>query len=237
MHLTYISIFPEIFESFTETSLIKKACDKGVLAFTVIDPRDFCYDKQKQVDDEIYGGWAGLLIKAQPIIDAVKLAVQRVSERSLQEGRERTYRILFVSPAQEVFAQNRAHNLSEVDELIFVCGRYEWIDYRFELRAKEVFGEHFLKISLWKFVTLGGELPAMTMTEAIVRLLPDVIKEEQSRKDESYSTEMDMDNLEYPQYTRPDEVEGYGVPEVLLSWNHAQIAARRKAHIQHLSDV
>lgn len=219
-----------------ETSLIKKACDKSVLAFTVIDPREFCTDKQKQVDDEIYGWWAGLLIKAQPVIDAVKLAVQHVSERSLKEEKERTYRVLFVSPAQEVFAQQRAHDLAGIDELIFVCGRYEWIDHRFELWAQEVFGENFLKISLGKFVTLGGELPAMTMTEAIVRLLPDVIKEEQSRKDESYNTDMDMNNLEYPQYTRPDEVEWYSVPDVLLSWNHAQIAQRREKHMHHLSD-
>lgn len=106
-----------------------------------------------------------------------------------------------------MFTQSIAHQYAEVDELIFVCGRYEGIDYRFEAWAKQTFGEKFSKISLGTFVTLGGELPAMTMTEAIVRLIPGVIKEETSRKEESYSLEHAMENLEYPQYTRPEIVE------------------------------
>jgi len=219
MKISYISIFPEIFKSFLTTSLIAKAQDKKLLSFECTNPRDFCEDKHKQVDDEIYGWWTGLLMKAQPLIDAVESVIKtnKLSKRCKRR------RIVFLSPSKDVFCQNHAHEFAKMKHIIFVCARYEGIDYRFEQYMIDQYPKHFAKISLGKFITLGGEVPAMTMTESIVRLIPNVIKEENSRKDESYSIEKNMNNLEYPQYTRPDVVEGYKVPEILLSGHTKKI--------------
>lgn len=219
MKITYISIFPEIFKSFVTTSLVAKAQEKKLLSFEVINPRTFCKDKHKQVDDEIYGWWTGLLMKAQPLIDAVELVIK---ENKLSRRCKRR-RIVFLSPSQEIFDQNQAHAFAKMKHIIFVCARYEGIDYRFEQYMIDNYSKNFAKISIGKFITLGGEIPAMTMTEAIVRLIPNVIKEENSRKDESYSVEKNMNNLEYPQYTRPEVVQWYRVPEILLSGHTKKI--------------
>lgn len=219
MKITYISIFPEIFQSFLATSLVEKAQNKNIISFSWINPRDFCADKHKQVDDEIYGWWTGLLMKAQPLIDAVEYVIK---ENKLNK-RCKKWRIIFLSPSKEIFCQKHAHEFSNMKHILFVCARYEWIDYRFEQYMMKKYPNHFSKISLGKFITLGGEIPAMTMTEAIVRLIPNVIKEENSRKDESYTIEQNMNNLEYPQYTRPEIVEWYKVPEILLSGHTKKI--------------
>jgi tRNA (guanine37-N1)-methyltransferase len=142
-------------------------------------------------------------MKAQPLIDAVEsiLKTNKLNKRS------KKWKIIFLSPSKDVFCQKHAHELSTIKHIIFVCARYEGIDFRFEQYMIDNYPNHFVKISLGKFITLGGEVPAMTMTEAIVRLIPNVIKEENSRKDESYNMEKNMNNLEYPQYTRPEIVE------------------------------
>jgi tRNA (guanine37-N1)-methyltransferase len=224
MKISYISIFPEIFKSFLATSLIAKAQEKELLSFECVNPRTFCKDKHKQVDDEIYGWWTGLLMKSQPLIDAVELAIKtnKLSKRC------RRRRIVFLSPSKEIFCQKYAHEFVKMKHIIFVCARYEWIDYRFEQYMTDNYPKHFAKVSLGKFITLGGEVPAMTMTESIVRLIPKVIKEENSRKDESYSIEKDMNNLEYPQYTRPETVQWYKVPEILLSGHTKKIEEWKK---------
>lgn len=220
MHISYVSIFPEIFEGFLNTSLIKKAVDKKLLKFTTLTPRVFCPDRHQQVDDIIYGGGAGLLMKAKPAIDSVEhlLKLHKLSNKS-----KRKFRIIFVSPSTEIFTQKTAHTLTENQHLIFVCARYEGIDHRFEEYMMDKYPEHFSKISLGQFVTLGGEMPAMVMTEAVTRLLPGVIKEEESWQFESYSLDHEMKNIEYPQYTRPDDVYGYTVPEILISGHHKNI--------------
>ncbi len=219
MKITYISIFPEIFKSFVTTSLVAKAQEKKLLSFETINPRTFCTDKHRQVDDEIYWWWTGLLMKAQPLIDAVEFAIK---ENKLNKRCKRR-RIIFLSPSKEIFDQKNAHEFAKMKHIIFVCARYEGIDSRFEQYMIDNYPKHFAKISLGKFITLGGEFPAMTMTEAIVRLIPNVIKEENSRKDESYSVEKNMNNLEYPQYTRPEIVQWYKVPEILLSGHTKKI--------------
>lgn len=230
MKIYFISIFPEIFESFLDASLIKKAKEKNILEFEIINPRDFCKDKHRQIDDEIYGGWAGMLIMAQPIIDAVNSIISKIQELPLggevpnaEGSKSETFQIIFSSPSKQVWNQQSAHSFSKEDNLIFVCGRYEWIDYRFEKYFQNKYPDKYHKISMWSFVTLWWELPTMTMVESIVRLIPWVIKEELSWQDESYAISQDMQNIEYPQYTRPQEVEWYTVPEVLLSWNHKKI--------------
>ena len=219
MKIFFISIFPEIFDSFLDTSLIKKAKEKKILEFEIINPRDFCMDKHKQVDDEIYWWWAGMLMMAQPVIDAVNSAISKIWNWD--------FHIIFSSPSAQIWNQKYAYSFSKCENLIFVCGRYEWIDYRFEQYFSDKYPENFSKISMWKFITLWWELPSMTMVESVVRLVPGVIKEESSRQDESYQITKNMENLEYPQYTRPQIVEWYEVPQVLMNWNHKEIEKRR----------
>lgn len=220
MKIFFISIFPEIFDSFIGTSLIKKANEKWILDFEIINPRDFCHDKHQQVDDIIYGWWDGMLMMAKPVIDATNSAIEKIWSDNFQ--------IIFASPSTEIRNQTHAHRYSKYENLIFVCGRYEWIDYRFEQYFSTKYPDKFNKISMWRFVTLWWELPSMTIVESIVRLIPWVIKEENSRQDESYQISQNMENLEYPQYTRPQEVEWFKVPEVLLNWNHKEIEKRKR---------
>ena len=214
MKIFFISIFPEIFKSFLDVSLVKKAIDKWILEFEIINPRQFCHDKQQKIDDEIYWWWAGMLMMAQPIIDATESIISKLKW---------DFHIIFPSPSSEVWDQKNAHLYSKFENIIFVCGRYEWIDYRFEEYILNKYPNNFSKISIWKFITLWWELPTMTMVESIVRLIPWVIQEEFSRQDESYQISQNMENLEYPQYTRPKDVEWFTVPDVLLNWNHKEI--------------
>lgn len=223
MQIIYLTIFPELFSSFLSWSLIKKSQEKAIVTYSCINPRDFCTDKHQQVDDEVYWWGPWLLLKAQPCIDALKHVLKWV-ELS-------TTKVLLLSPSQQVFSQSLAHGYAETcSTIVFVCWRYEWIDARFEQWCKDTLWSSYEKVSLGSFVTLWGEAPAMVMTEAIVRLLPWCINDEQSRKNESYSIEDGMTTLEYPQYTRPQDVEWYIVPDVLLSGNHAEIAERRKSN-------
>ncbi len=227
MKIHLISIFPEIFQSFLDTSLIKKSQDKWILEFETINPRDFCIDqktwsidKHRQIDDTIYGWWAGMLMMAQPIIDAVNSIVEKIKNKQ-------NFKIIFPTPNQNIRNQESAHSFSKTANLIFICGRYEWIDRRFVQYFTDKYPDNFYEISLWKFITLWWEIPTMTMIESIVRLVPWVIKEELSWQDESYTPSQNMENIEYPQYTRPQNVEWYSVPEVLLNWNHKEIQKRR----------
>lgn len=231
MHIHIVSIFPDIFKSFIETSLIKKAQEKKILKFSFINPRSFAPGKHQQVDDTIYGWGAGLLMKAQPAIDAVESIIKKLkpTKSSLDKGRnEEGFAIILPSPAKETFTQKTAHNLSTVKDIIFVCTRYEGIDYRFEQYMKKKYKKNFQKISIGQFITLGGETPAMIMIEAISRLIPWVIKEEASRQDESYNITKNMNNLEYPQYTKPEVVLWMKVPKVLISGHHKNINERRE---------
>lgn len=237
MKIYLISIFPEIFDSFLSTSLIKKAREKKILEFHQIDARSFCTDKHKKVDDEIYGWWAGMLILAQPVIDAVNSVINKIKKKTespLRGGMPETggFKIIFPSPSTDIRDQESAHSFSKTDNLIFICGRYEWIDHRFVQYFQDKYPDNFHQISIWKFITLGWELPTMTIIESIVRLVPWVIKEELSRQEESYSPSQNMENIEYPQYTRPQKVEWYSVPEVLLSWNHKEIQKRKDTNSQ-----
>lgn len=219
MQITIITLFSELFDSFLSTSLLAKAREKGVLQFNFVNPRDFCGDDFQHVDDTVYGWWAGMLIKAKPVIDAVQSVISQIQKTA----KNQKFHIIFPSPAEIIFDQKLAYWLSKIDHLIFVCGRYEGIDYRFEEYISSQYGSAFSKVSLWKFVLLGWEVASMTMIEAIWRLIPGVIKESESRQDESYNLKTGMTNLEFPHYTRPESVYGLHVPEVLLSWNQIEI--------------
>ncbi len=224
MQIYIVSIFPEIFDSFISTSLIKKAQEKKILKFNFVNPRSFCKDKHQQVDDAIYWWWAGMLIKAKPIIDSVEYIIKKFKLSK--------FKIIFPSPSTQIFNQKISHSLSKIQDLIFVCWRYEGIDYRWEQYMKKKYKTKFQKISLWSFITLWWELPTMTMIESITRLIPWVIKESESRKNESYSMDQNMQNLEYPQYTRPEELLKMKVPEILLSWHTKKIQERKDKNTQ-----
>ena len=222
MYIHIISLFPEIFNSFFSTSLLKKAQEKWVLKVDFCNPRQFCNDKHQQIDDEIYWWWAWMLIKAEPIIDAVESIVK---EYKLKKS---DFKIIFPSPTKEIFTQKHSYTFSKQEHLIFVCWRYEWIDYRRELYMKKYYPEQFEKISLWQFILLWWEVATMTMIESITRLIPWVIKESESWQNESYSLKKNMQNLEEPNYTRPEDVKWFAVPDVLLTWNFEEITKWRK---------
>lgn len=207
MHIHYISLFPDIFQNFEQTSIIAKAVDRGLLHFSQYNPRDNTSDWF--VDDTIYGGGAGMLIQAEPVIQSIEQVLSYVQE-------DETYLIIFPSPSETVFNQSTALEWSSYDHLIFINGRYEGIDHRVQLRCEREHADHFVRISLGSFILLGGEVASMTMTEAVVRLIPDVIKESASRQQESYSPLQGMRNIEEPQYTRPLLVRWLDVPEYLL---------------------
>jgi len=222
MHIHIISLFPEIFTSFLETSLIKKAQEKKILTFSTINPRIFCKDKHQQIDDQIYGGGAWMLIKAKPIIDAIEHVIEKYKLKNTD------FKILFPAPTEEEFTQKHAYSFSKQQHLIFICGRYEGIDYRFEKYIIDKYPSAFQKLSLGKFILLWGEVASMTMIEAITRLIPEVIKESESRIDESYNLKNWLKNIEPPQYTRPESVYGYKVPPVLLTGNQKEIQKRKQ---------
>jgi tRNA (guanine-1)-methyltransferase len=148
MHIHLVSLFPEIFESFLATSLIQKAQTKGILKFSLHNPREYCQDKHQQIDDQIYGGGEGMLIKAQPIIDCVEAIIQEF------KFKKSDFSILFPAPAQEVFNQKIAYGLSKKDHLILICGRYEGIDYRAEQYFQKHYSVQFRKLSLGQFIVL-----------------------------------------------------------------------------------
>ena len=222
MHIHIITLFPELFDSFFSTSLLKKAQEKWILNINFCNPRQFCKDKHQQIDDEIYWWGAWMLIKAQPIIDAVESIIKTYKLN------ESDFKIIFPSPAKEIFTQKQAYQYSKQEHIIFVCWRYEWIDYRWELYMQKYYPTQFEKISLWQFILLWWEIASMTMIESISRLLPWVIKESESRQNESYNLKNNMQNLEEPNYTRPEIVEWFPVPETLLTWNSEEISQWRK---------
>ena len=222
MYIHIVSLFPEIFDSFFSTSLLEKAQKKWLLKVDFCNPREFCTDKHQQTDDEIYWWLAWMLIKAEPIINAVESIIQK---NNLKKS---DFKIIFPSPSKEVFNQKYSYTFSKQEHLIFVCWRYEWIDYRRELYMQKYYPQQFTKISLWQFILLWWEVATMTMIESITRLIPGVIKESESRQNESYSLKENMQNLEEPNYTRPENVKWFKVPNELLTGNSQEILQWRK---------
>jgi len=191
------------------SSILKKAQEKGAVTLAVSDIREFSDNKHKQVDDYPYGGGAGMVLKPEPMFQAVE---------TLTEGRDKKPRIILMCPQGERFTQRKAEELAKEEELIFLCGHYEGYDER--IREYLVTDE----ISIGDFVLTGGELPAMTVIDAVVRLLPGVLGQEDSHIHDSFSTGL----LEHPHYTRPADFKGMTVPDVLLSGNHGKIEIWRE---------
>ena len=209
MKIQVITLFPEMFEQVLNSSMMWKAQNNNAVTFNVINLRDFGMGPRKQVDDTPYGGGDGMLLKPEPFFEAIKFAKEK-SPNAL---------VIAMTPSKTVLTQKIAENFAnEQKDLIVICGHYEGFDERIFTLVDQ-------KISIGQFVLTGGELPAMVLIDAVVRLLPNVLGGEDSALIESYS---DGDNIEFPQYTRPAEYQGLKVPEVLLSGHHANIDKWRK---------
>ncbi len=212
MKFTVLTLFPEFVENSLHTSILGRASQKGLLSFNVVNIRDFSKDKNKRVDDYTYGGGAGMLMQAQPVYDAY---MSCVSGEMKETGN--LPRTIYVSPKGKRFTQQDAVRFSTEDELVFICGHYEGIDER---ALEKIGAESF---SIGDYVLTGGELPALVMIDAVSRLCPGVLGNDESSETESFSGDL----LEYPQYTRPDTWEGMSVPEVLLTGNPKEVNAWR----------
>lgn len=204
-----ITLFPEMFEGVLNTSMLWKAQEQKAVEFNLIQLRDFGIGPRQQVDDTPYGGGDGMLLKPEPLFAAIEAAKQN----------DPTAKVILMTPKGQRWVQKTAKEWAQGDYgYIFVCGRYEGYDER----ILEIVDE---QVSVGDYVLTGGELPAMTVIDSIVRLLPGVLGGESSAEIESFA---DGETLEFPQYTRPEEYRGLKVPDVLLSGNHAAIAAWRK---------
>lgn len=208
MHIEVFSLFPGMFDGVLNASIMKKAQEKGACTFNVTDFRAYSENKHSQVDDYPYGGGAGMVLKPEPLFNAVE---------SLQTTGKRP-RVILMCPQGERFTQKKAEELAQEENLVFLCGHYEGYDERIR--------EHLVtdEISIGDFVLTGGELAAMTVIDSVVRLLPNVLGQAESHIQDSFSTGL----LEHPHYTRPADFRGMKVPDVLLSGNHAKIAQWRE---------
>ncbi len=207
MKIDILSLFPEMFKGPLTQSIVGKAIEKQLLDVEVTDFRDYTTNKQRHVDDAPYGGGAGMLLQAQPIYDALD---------AIAAKNDGLGKVILLDPAGRKFDQKVAEELSQEKHLTFICGHYEGYDERIRERVTD-------EISLGYFVLTGGELGAMVVIDATVRLLPDVLGNRESALGDSFS----MGLLEYPQYTRPADFRGMKVPEVLTSGNHQKIAEWR----------
>ena len=200
-----LTLFPEMFVGPLDFSMVKRAREAGLLNLRVINLRDYTHDRHKTVDDKPFGGGPGMLLKPEPIFEAVE-----------NLANEKT-RVLLLTPSGRKFTQQIARELSQQEHLLFLCGAYEGFDERVRTLAQD-------ELSIGDFVLTNGALPAMLMIDAVTRLLPGVLGDEQSPVDESFTNGL----LEYPHYTRPAEFRGMKVPDVLLSGNHAEIKKWRR---------
>lgn len=204
-----LTIFPDIFDSYFGESIIGRARKSGFIETNVHDLRAYSTNKHRNVDDTPYGGGAGMVMQVEPIYRGVA---------DIQMGNAKSRVILFSAKGKR-YTQKDAKRLAAYDQLIFICGRYEGVDERV---AENVVDE---EISIGDFVLTGGEIPAMVVIDSVTRLLPGVLGNAESAIDESHSQE---GYLEYPQYTKPEEFNGWKVPDVLLSGNHKEIEKWRK---------
>jgi tRNA (guanine37-N1)-methyltransferase len=207
VHIDVLTLFPEMFEGIFDLSIMKRAIDRELVGIGLHNIRDYTHDKHHTADDYPYGGGAGMVLKPEPIFEAVESIDKKVGTP-----------IILLSPQGRLFTQNVAQELAQHSRLILICGHYEGVDERVR--------EHLAtdEISIGDYVLSGGELAAMVVIESVFRLVPGVLGSEASPLDDSHVGGL----LEYPHYTRPPQYRGWPVPEVLLSGNHAQIDSWRR---------
>jgi tRNA (guanine37-N1)-methyltransferase len=203
MRIDILTCVPEMIEGFLNVSILKRAQDKGLVEIHLHNLHDYAHDKRHNVDDEAYGGMAGMVMKIQPIEECIE---KLKSERTYDE-------VIFVTPDGETFNQPMANQLSMLQNIIILCGHFKGVDHRVR--------EHFItrEITVGDYVLTGGELPAAIIADAVVRIIPGVISDEQSALSDSFQDGL----LSAPVYTRPAEYKGWRVPDILLSGNEAKI--------------
>ena len=205
-----LTLFPGIFEGYLQQSLLKKAIDAGLVDICLWNFRDWATDRHKSVDDTPYGGGPGMLIRCEPVYACVEEVQQAVPEPG---------RLVMLTPQGRRLDQALIQELANEKRILLLCGRYEGFDERI------IEGLQPLEVSVGDFICNGGEVPAMLVIDAVIRLIPGVLGDETSHKYDSFS---ESGRLEYPQYTRPREFRGMSVPEVLLGGNHQEIARWRE---------
>lgn len=205
MEINIVTLFPMMFKGPFDESIVKRAQEKGLVEIKIHDLRQWGLDQRKTVDDRPYGGGVGMVMMVEPIYNALK------------EIKKPNSKVILLTPQGKLFNQEKATNLSKEENIILICGHYEGFDER----IRELVDE---EISIGDFVLTGGEIPAMIVTDTIVRLIPGVLEKEDATKFESFTQNL----LEYPQYTRPEDFKGMKVPEILLSGDHKKIEAWRK---------
>jgi len=215
MRIDILTLFPQMFEVPFSFGIFKRAIDNGMVSLNLYNIRDYTHDKHHTADDYPYGGGAGMILKPEPIFEAVEAIKTNVND---EEGE---LPIVLLTPQGRLFSQRIALELSQYRHLVLICGHYEGVDERVR--------EHLAtdEISIGDYVLTGGEVPAMVVLDAVLRLVPGVLGSEESPLEDSHASSL----LEYPQYTRPADFRGWSVPEVLLSGNHARIAKWRREQI------
>ena len=209
MNFYIMTLFPDMVMQGLNTSIIGRAAEKGLLTIEAVNIRDYTINKHKKVDDYPYGGGAGMLMQAQPVYDAWRSIVDKIGTKP---------RTIYLTPQGPTFTQQAAKSFAKEENLIFLCGHYEGIDERV---LEEIVTDY---VSIGDYVLTGGELPAMVMVDAISRMVPGVLTNDESGSTESFEGDL----LEYPQYSRPEEWMGKKVPPVLLCGNHKLVDEWRR---------
>lgn len=215
MKITVLTIFPESFESFLKTPVVARAIDKGLVTVDLVDIKDFAHGSFRHIDDSPFGGGAGMVMRCQPVLDA--LAHVKAQDPCGD------VRAVAMTPAGKAYDQQTARRFAELQHLVLLCGHYEGVDAR-------VFGSIDEEVSMGDYILTGGELPAMTVIDSVVRLLPGALRGA-STEEESFEDGL----LEYPQYTQPREYDGMSVPDVLLSGDHERIRRYRRREALRLT--
>jgi tRNA (guanine37-N1)-methyltransferase len=213
MRIDIFTIFPQMFESPLNSGIFKRAFERKLLEIHVHNIRDYTHDKHNTVDDYPYGGGPGMVFKPEPVFEAVETVKAHIYPES-----NLNIPVILLTPQGSLLSQHIANELSRQSHLMLICGHYEGVDERIAERLAT------MNISIGDYVLSGGELPAMVLADAVIRLIPGVLGSGLSPLDDSHAAGL----LEYPQYTRPDSFRGWTVPEVLLSGNHAEIARWRR---------